>query len=179
MPAHRVKVLETERLALRWLTTDDTSFILKLVNEPAWKLYIGDYGIRTLEDAESYIRKGPAAMYARRGFGLYLVELKATGTPVGICGLIKRESLEDVDVGFALLQEFWGNGYAFESASAVIDFGRRTFQLSRILAVSSKANQASTKLLEKLGFHCERPARLKPGADEVNLYAIGPAPLLN
>jgi [ribosomal protein S5]-alanine N-acetyltransferase len=169
-----VKVLETERLSLRWLTIDDTRFILKLVNEPAWKLHIGDYGIRTLDDAGRYISRGPTAMYARRGFGLYLVGLKATGAPIGICGLIKRESLEDVDLGFALLQEFWGKGYALESASAVVDYGRRTFQLSRMVAVSSKANHASNKLLEKLGFKFERLIRLKPDADEVNLYAIGP-----
>jgi RimJ/RimL family protein N-acetyltransferase len=169
-----MKVLETERLELRWLTIEDAEFILKLVNEPAWKLYIGDYGVRALEDARNYIKRGPIAMYARVGFGLNLVELKATGDPIGICGLIKRESLEDVDVGFALLREFWGKGYAFESASAVLAHGRRSFQLARIVAISSKNNHSSAKLLEKLGFRFERLIRLKADADEVSLYAVGP-----
>ncbi len=171
-----MNVLETERLALRWLTPDDAGFILRLLNEPAWKLYIGDFGVRTVEDARGYLEKGPIAMYARRGFGLYLVNLKATGEPIGICGLIKREALEDVDLGYALLQEFWGKGYAHESASAVLDLGRRTFQLSRIVAISSRDNRSSARLLENLGFRLERQARLKPDADEVNLYAVGPAP---
>jgi RimJ/RimL family protein N-acetyltransferase len=167
-----LNVLETERLALRWLKIEDAGFILKLVNEPAWKLYIGDYGVRTLEDAGKYIEKGPISMYSRLGFGLYLVELKATGVPIGICGLIKRESLEDVDVGFALLQEFWGKGYAFESASAVLAYGRRTFQLARIVAVSSKTNDPSARLLGKLGFRFDRLVRLRADADEVKLYAV-------
>ncbi len=166
-----MKVLETERLALRWLETEDAAFILKLVNEPAWKLHIGDSSVRTLEDAVNYIEKGPVSMYARLGFGLYLVELKATSAPIGICGLIKREALEDVDVGFALLQEFWSKGYAFESASAVMAFGRRTFHLARIVAITSRDNHASARLLKKLGFHFERLARLKADANEVNLYA--------
>jgi RimJ/RimL family protein N-acetyltransferase len=169
-----LKVLETERLALRWLKVEDAGFILKLVNEPAWKQYIGDFGVRSLEDAVNYIERGPVAMYARRGFGLYLVELKETGVPVGICGLIKRDALEDVDIGFALLQEFRGRGYAYESALAVLAFGRFAFQLTRIVAISSRDNHESTRLLEKLGFHFERTARLKPEAAEVNLYAIGP-----
>ena len=171
-----MKVLETERLTLRWLEPRDASFILKLVNEPAWKLYIGDFGVRTLEDAGKYIEKGPVSMYARVGFGLYLVELKATGVPVGICGLIKRASLEEVDVGYALLEEFRGNGYAFETASAVLEYGRRAISLSRMVAISSKGNHPSARLLGKLGFHFERLIRLKADADEVELYADGPWP---
>jgi [ribosomal protein S5]-alanine N-acetyltransferase len=170
-----MKVFETERLALRWLTLDDGGFILRLLNEPAWKLYIGDFGVRTLEDAKRYLEKGPIAMYARRGFGLYLVELKATGESIGICGLIKRDALEDVDLGYALLEEFRGKGYAYESAAAALEFGRRSFQLARIVAVSAKDNQPSARLLGKLGFRFERMARLKADADEVSLYAVAPS----
>ena len=172
--SYRLKVLETDRLELRWLTVDDDDFIVRLLNEPAWKLYIGDFGVRTLEDARRYLERGPIAMYARRGFGLYMVELRATGEPIGICGLIKREALEDVDLGYALLEEFRGKGYAFESASAVLELGRRTFELSRIVAISSKDNRSSAKLLGKLGFRFERVVRLKADAETVNLYAVGP-----
>lgn len=171
-----MKILETERLVLRWLKVDDAAFILRLLNEPAWKLYIGDFGVRTLEDAMRYIERGPVSMYVRVGFGLYLVELKSTGEPIGICGLIKRAALDDVDVGYALLEEFRSKGYAFESASAVLEYGRSTFRLSRMVAVSSKENHASARLLQKLGFRFERLVRLKADAEEVNLYSIGPTP---
>jgi RimJ/RimL family protein N-acetyltransferase len=166
-----VKVLETKRLSLRWLETNDADFILQLVNEPSWLRFIGDKGIRTVEDARNYIEEGPVAMYRRLGFGLYLVELRESGEPIGICGLIKRDALEDVDLGFAFLPAFWGKGYAFESAAAVMDYGRRTFKLSRLLAITSQDNEVSARLLEKLGFHFERLTRLAPDAAEVKVFA--------
>ena len=165
-----VQVLETARLKLRWLETDDAAFILQLVNEPSWLRFIGDKGIRTVEDARNYIENGPVAMYRRLGFGLYLVELKESGEPIGICGLIKRDSLEEVDLGFAFLPAFWGKGYAFESAAAVMDYGQRTFGLSRLLAVTSQDNEVSAKLLEKLGFHFERLIRFAPDAAELKVF---------
>jgi RimJ/RimL family protein N-acetyltransferase len=168
-----VKVLETERLVLRWLGTDDAAFILHLVNEPSWLRYIGDRGVRTLEDARNYIEKGPVEMYGRLGYGLYLVELKGSGDPIGICGFVKRESLEDVDIGFAFLQRFWGQGYAFESASAVMSYGRRALGLSRVFAITSQENHVSGQLLEKLGFRFERLTRLAADAEELKLYEFG------
>jgi len=167
-----MKILETERLVVRRLTAADAPFILQLVNEPSWLQYIGDKGVRTLEDARNYIDKGPIEMYGRLGFGLYLVELKASGEPIGMCGLIKRESLEDVDVGYAFLPRFWARGYAFESASAVVSYGKYALGLSRIVAITSKENHASAKVLEKLGFRFERALRLAVDAAEVNLYAL-------
>jgi RimJ/RimL family protein N-acetyltransferase len=167
-----MKILETERLVLRRLTADDAPFILQLVNEPSWLLHIGDKGVRTLEDARNYIDQGPIEMYGRLGFGLYLVELKASGEPIGMCGLIKRESLEDVDVGYAFLPRFWAKGYAVESASAVVSHGKSAFGLSRIVAITSKENHALAKVLGKLGFRFERAVRLAVDAAEVNLYAI-------
>lgn len=166
-----MKVLETARLALRWIETDDADFILQLVNEPSWLRFIGDKGIRTVEDARTYIEEGPVSMYLRLGFGLYLVELKESGEPIGICGLIKRDALEDVDLGFAFLPAFWGKGYAFESAAAVMDYGRRAFAPPRLLAITSQDNEISVRLLEKLGFHFERLTRLAPDAAEVKVFA--------
>ena len=116
-----MRILETPRLALRWLEAADAHFMLELVNDPDWLRYIGDRGIRSIEAARDYIADGPRAMYARLGFGLYLVELKGTDTALGICGLIKRDWLEDVDLGFAFLARFRGNGYACEAASATLD----------------------------------------------------------
>jgi RimJ/RimL family protein N-acetyltransferase len=164
------KILETERLLLRQLEVTDAPFILELVNEPAWLRFIGDKRIKTIAAAQDYILKGPVAMYARTGFGLWLVELKAKRTPIGICGLIKRDSLPDIDLGFAFLAGYWRNGYAFESATATILYGQKSLGLKKIVAVMSPDNQASERLLEKLGFRFERLVRLSDGAPEIKLF---------
>jgi len=165
-----VTVLETTRLVLRWMTTDDAPFILELVNEPSWLHFIGDRGVRTMEDARNYIRNGPIEMYTRLGFGLYLAERKEDGAPIGICGLLKRDSLEDADIGFALLPRFWGEGYAYESTSAVMAYGKQVLGLKRIVAVTSTGNERTVRLLEKLGLCFERMIRLSGDADEVQLF---------
>jgi RimJ/RimL family protein N-acetyltransferase len=169
-----LNIAKTERLRVRWLIAEDSAFILALVNQPSWIQYIGDKGVRTLQDALRYIENGPVAMYKRAGFGLYLVQLAKTGEPIGICGLIKRDALEDVDLGFAFLPTFWGNGYAFESAAAVISYGRKVLGLRRIVAILSPDNHRSSKLLEKLGFCFERMHRMQPNDAALKLYAIAP-----
>jgi RimJ/RimL family protein N-acetyltransferase len=166
-----LNVIETDRLILRHLTTEDAAFILVLMNDSSWLQFIGDNGVRTLEDACTYIVYGPVAMYARVGFGLYLTALKEDRTPIGICGLIKRDSLEDVDIGFAFLPQFWSQGYAYESASAVIAHGRQVLGLQRIVAITSLDNQRSAHLLEKLGLHFERLITLTNDTQEVRLFA--------
>ncbi len=165
-----MKVLETDRLIIRWLTVEDAAFIFELVNDPAWLRFIGDRGVRTLEDARNYILKGPVDMYGRLGFGLYLTELKGEGTPIGMCGLIKRDSLKDVDIGFAFLPNFRGQGYAYEAASAVLAYGKNTLGLERIVAIVSPGNDSSIKLLGKLGLQFEQMVVLS-GRDEVKLFA--------
>ncbi|WP_426950201.1 GNAT family N-acetyltransferase [Bacillus mycoides] len=149
-------VLETERLTLRWLDVKDTPFILELVNDPAWIQFIGDKGIKNLEDAKKYILNGPVDMYNKMGFGLYLVERKEDLTPLGMCGLIKRDSLEDVDIGFAFLEKFRSKGYGYESAAAVIEYGVQKLGLKRIVAITSIDNVASGTLLEKVGLRFEK-----------------------
>jgi len=166
-----LEVAQTERLLLRWLDPGDSAFILELVNDPSWMRYIGDKGVKTIQDAKRYIENGPVEMYQRLGFGLYAVELKNNGAPIGICGLIKRDTLPDVDLGFAFLPRFWGNGYAFESASAVMSYGREALGLSRIVAILSQDNHRSAKLLEKLGFRFDSTVSLQPGGDQLMLYA--------
>ena len=148
-------VLETERLVLRWFDIKDAPFILELVNDPAWIQFIGDKRIKNLEDAKKYILNGPVDMYNKMGFGLYLVERKEDLTPLGMCGLIKRDSLEDVDIGFAFLEKFRSKGYGFESASAVIDYGVQKLGLKRIVAITTIDNINSGKLLEKIGLQFE------------------------
>ena len=169
-----MNVAETERLRVRWLTTGDSAFILELVNEPSWIQYIGEKNVKTLQDALRYIENGPVAMYKRAGFGLYMVELKENSAPIGICGLIKRETLKEVDLGFAFLPRFWRKGYAFESAAAVMSYGKTVLGLRRIVAILSRDNHRSSKLLEKLGFCFEGTVKLQPDDEELKLYAIAP-----
>lgn len=160
-------LIETERLTLRELTSADAAFILRLVNEPAWLQYIGDRGVHNLADAENYILKGPMASYEQNGFGLWLTALTALSTPLGICGLIKRPALEDVDIGFAFMPEFWGHGYAYEAAAGVLAYGQNTLDLKRIVAIVDPVNDRSIKLLEKLGMRFEQMVRLSD--DDIDL----------
>jgi RimJ/RimL family protein N-acetyltransferase len=168
--AATVKVLETERLVLRRLIVEDAEFVLGLLNEPSFVRSIGDRGVRTIADAREYIVKGSIDSYQRHGFGMYLTELKDDRTPLGICGLLQRESLQEVDIGFAFMPEFWARGFAFESASAVLAYGKSTLGLSRIVAVTSPDNHGSIRLLEKLGMRFEQMVRLSEGGPELELY---------
>ncbi|MGD9264539.1 MAG: GNAT family N-acetyltransferase [Lysobacterales bacterium] len=154
------------------LQASDAAFILRLVNEPSWLRYIGDKGVRTLEDAEQYINNGPGDMYRRFGFGLWLVKRKSDDEAIGICGLLKRDTLDDVDIGFALLPEFWRQGYAYEAASATVQYARKVLGLERLAAIASLDNTASRGLLEKLGFGLECVVRFSPDDDELNLFML-------
>jgi RimJ/RimL family protein N-acetyltransferase len=166
-----LNILETERLILRQFTTDDIEFILEQVNEPSWIQNIGDRGVRTLDDARAYILNGPAASYVKNGFGLWLVALKETGESIGMCGLIKRDTLEDVDIGYAFLPKFWGKGYAVESARAVKDYAKEVIGLKRLVAIVDAANESSIRVLEKIGLKFERMVRLS--ADDIELKLFG------
>jgi len=167
-----VKVLETQRLVLRRFSLEDAAFAFELVNDPAWLKYIGDRNVRSLEDARAYLRKGALDMYERVGFGMYVVTLKSSGEPIGTCGLIKRESLDDVDIGFAFLPQFRGQGYALESATAVLEHGKRALGLKRIVAIVSPANHRSVAILEKIGLKFERTLKLPGDEEEISLHAI-------
>ena len=164
-------VLETDRLSLRKFVVEDAPFIFKLVNDPSWLRFIGDRGVHSLEDAQKYILNGPMSSYERFGFGLYMVQSKAGEVPLGMCGLIKRDFMQDVDIGYAFLPEFWGYGYAYEAALATLEYGKSAFGLKRIVAVVSPDNVSSIKLLKKLGFHFEKMIQFPGDANEIELYA--------
>ena len=164
-------ILETERLRLRKLALDDADFILRLLNEPSFIQNIGDRGVRTIDDARSYILQGPVATYEKFGFGIWLVEMKDSGAPVGMCGLLKRDVLEDVDIGYAFLPEFWSRGYAIESASAVMSYAKEKLGLKRVVAVTNADNRSSIRLLAKIGFEYEKMVRLSEDAPEIKLFA--------
>jgi RimJ/RimL family protein N-acetyltransferase len=168
-----MNILESERLKLRELELADDRFILRLLNEEGFLRFIGDKGVRTLSDARDYILQGPMESYRRFGFGLYLTSLAGSGVPIGICGLLKRDTLEDVDIGFAFLSQFWSRGYAAESAAAVLAYGRQRFNLERIVAVTAADNRGSIAVLEKIGLEFERVVKLSEHSPELKMY--GPA----
>lgn len=165
-------VIETGRLLLRQLEPRDAGFILELLNEAAFLQFIGDKGVRTESDAREYILKGPIDSYARHGFGLYATCLR-DATPIGICGLVKRDGLADVDLGFAFLARHRLQGFAVESATAVLIHARQTLRLQRVVAITAPDNLGSIAVLERIGLKYERTIRLTEHSPELNLY--GPA----
>jgi len=165
-------VLETERLLLCQFSIEDADFILELLNDPSFIRNIGDRGVRTVDGANSYILNGPLASYAKNGFGLYLVKLKETNESIGMCGLIKWDTLEDVDIGYAFLPKFWSKGYAVESALAVKEYAKNVIRLKRIVAITDPVNEGSIHVLEKIGFQFERMVRLSEDDIDLKLFAV-------
>ena len=161
---------ETARLTLRRLEFEDATFIVRLLNEPSFLENIGDRGVRSIEDAHRYLREGPMAMYEKYGFGLWHVARNSDGAAVGMCGLLKRDNLPDVDIGYAFLPEFWGLGYAIEATEATMRHAAGKFGLKRVVAVVSPGNSASIRVLEKLGMRHERMFAMRPDEPEVRLY---------
>lgn len=160
--------IETPRLVLRRFTTGDAAFVLRLLNERSFIENIGDRGVRTPEQAGKYLQDGPMASYARHGHGLNLVALRETQQPIGMCGLLKRDALPDVDIGYAFLPEFWSKGYARESVAAVL----QSADPERVAAIVSPGNAPSIRLLEEFGFRPSGRMRLTPDAPEVLLYLL-------
>lgn len=167
-----MKVFETGRLELRWFNADDAAFILELLNEPGWLRFIGDKQVDTLEAARKYLETVPIESYEKNGYGLFAVELKDTNTLIGMCGLVNREGLDDIDIGFALLARYEGQGYAREAASATLDYAREGLSLSRVVAITTPDNRRSAAVLERIGMVCERTIRLPGSSEDLELYAI-------
>ena len=166
------KILETERLRLREFDLDDGEFIVELLNSPGWIKFIGNKNVKTREDAKKYLENGPLKSYRENGFGLSMVELKFIGVPIGMCGLIKRNTLDDVDIGFAMLPEFAGTGYGSEIASATLEHGRKEHGLKRVVAITVRHNKASIALLEKIGLKFERIVDQPDEDEKLMLFGI-------
>lgn len=165
-----MKILETKRLILREVVETDDEFMLDLLNQPSFIKYIGDRNVRDLDQSREFIESRYRKSYAENGFGLYLVELKENQIPIGICGFVKRDDLPDADIGFAFLPQFCGKGFAFESANAMMKYGREKLNLRKVLAITTQNNESSVKLLEKLGFKFERLIKMAHDAEELNLF---------
>lgn len=164
-------ILETERLTLREITLADAKFIHGLMNEPAYLEYIGDKGVKTVADAERFLSNVAIKSYDENGFGHYIVELKTDGTPIGTSGYVKRDELDDPDIGFAFLPEFRKQGYALESAKAVLAFGIEVLGFRNISAITTQHNERSLQLLIKLGFRFERLISM-PNGDQLRHFTF-------
>ncbi|MEO5890069.1 MAG: GNAT family N-acetyltransferase [Ferruginibacter sp.] len=164
-------ILETERLKLREFTINDTKFIIELLNSPGWLEFIGDRNIRTEEQAKGYLKNGPLKSYQDNGFGLYLVETNNDLTPIGMCGIIKRENLANPDIGFAFMQEFMGQGFAFEIANATVAFAKNVLNLPVIFAITVPHNKKSISLLEKLGLKFCKIINFQNSREDLMLFS--------
>lgn len=169
-----MRVLQTERLELRWFDSSDAAFILQLLNEPAWLQHIGDRQVRTLEQAQDWLQTRLVNGYWQNGMGFWAVCLRGQPEPVGLCGLIQRDTLPEVDVGYAFLPSSWGQGYANEAAKACLDYGQRVLGLNRILAITGPDNTASQGVLRRLGMQLEQRCTLPGESRETLVYAWHP-----
>ena len=165
-------IIETDRLLLRQITIDDAAFMLDLLNQPSFIQFIGDRGVRTLDDAREFILTRYIAAYERLGFGIYLTVLRESEIAIGICGLVKRDGLDDVDVGYAFLPQYWSKGYASESVSAVLAYARNTLGIRRVLGITTPDNDGSIRVLKKAGFTFGRMVTLPGGETELKLFEI-------
>ncbi|OUR93963.1 GNAT family N-acetyltransferase [Flavobacteriales bacterium 34_180_T64] len=161
-------IAETERLLISKFTLADAPFFLELVNTPNWIKYIGERNINTIAQAEDAIKKGHLKSYKTHGFGFYTLQLKSENNKtIGTCGLIKRETLEYADIGFAMLPNYEGKGFGYESSMAILKLANELFKLKKVLAITSPTNQNSIRLIEKIGLSYEK--RVKPFEDDEEL----------
>jgi RimJ/RimL family protein N-acetyltransferase len=164
-------IVETRRLKLRELTADDAEFVFRLVNEPSFLANIGDKGVRTLADAREFILDGPWRRNQKPGYGQFLVELKPDGIPIGVCGLLYRERLDVTDIGCAFLPRYWRRGFAFEAATGVMEYGRTSLGITKIVGLTHKDNLASIGLLERFGMTFERTVKMSDDDPGTALYS--------
>lgn len=161
---------ETERLILRPMSREDKNFVFELYNRPKFIQHIGNRNVNTIEDAENYILNRFAPQIERLGYGNYLLVTKEGNEKVGAVGIFEREGLDIVDIGYSLLEEFEGKGYAFEAAQKVKSIGMDEFGLTKISAIISKDNISSQKLIEKLGLRFKKQVILPGETEELNYY---------
>ena len=166
-------ILESERCLLREANVSDADFILRLINQDVWKKYISDHNINTPDLAIGYINDKLVSMYKQHGFGLWLVELKnADRTPIGLCGLLKRDFLGKIDLGFGFLEDYWGKGLAYETAKCCVEYASNTLKVEEVAAIVLPENQASTTLLDKLGFEYAEEIKYPGESQQLALYQL-------
>ena len=166
-----MNLITTDRLLINRITIDDAGFILELMNDKDWIKNIGDKGVRTIEDAQAYIQNRFLKTYIESNYGFYTMNLKNTLQIIGIVGLVDRKGIDNIDIGYGILPEFRGKGYAFEAAKAIYDYGYQELNLEKIVAIVNPDNLPSIKLLSKLGLEFEKMVRLPDEEIEILLYS--------
>ena len=169
---HGSGTLETERLQLRWLTLEDADLMLEIWNDPAFMRHVGDRGIRTIDEARAAMAEGALQLYEKYGYGPYRMAVRDDDTAIGICGLFRRDNLDEPDIGYAVLPEYCGKGYGYEASCAVMDYAQSHLALERLIAIISPGNEASIGLIRKLGLRFERMHRMHEEDDEVCIYGV-------
>ncbi|MBU0695451.1 MAG: GNAT family N-acetyltransferase [Bacteroidetes bacterium] len=162
--------LQTERLQLREFTLNDCDFLIALLNSEGWLKFIGERNVRTIDQAKKYLKDRIIKSYKDFGFGFYLVELKDSKIPIGMCGLVKRDFLKHLDLGFAFLSQYEGYGYGFEASKEVIQFAEEELSHKKLLAITDPENQKSIGLLIKLSFKFDQ--LINPDKKDLNLYSL-------
>lgn len=161
-------IAETERLIIREVTSADAEFMLALLNSEGWLNFIGDRGVRTVSEAENYLKERVISSYSENGFGMYNVVSKATNEVMGMCGLVNRPTLDDIDIGFGFLPQFFGKGYAYEAATAIMNLAVNDLKIEKIVAITTVDNIRSQKLLEKIGLSIVKQMKIE--GDDAALY---------
>ena len=164
--------ITTERLIISEITINYASFYLELVNDPTHLQFIPDKKIYSIADAENHITTKIIKEYQNQGFGFYLVSLKSDKTPIGMCGLIDRDGLDTLDIGFSFLKKYRGKGFAFESSKAILEFAKNTLKVNEIAAITTLDNVKSANLLERLGFKFSKNIRIPNDPDELRLFLV-------
>lgn len=165
-----ITICETPRLRLRTVTPDDAAFYLELVNDQSWIANIGQRNLHTVEAARAALETGPMAQFREQGYSLYIIERRSDGAPVGMAGLVRRDSLPGPDIGYAVRPAYWGQGYAWEATAAIVRHAQHVLRIRTLYGITSQQNQASINLLNKLGLRYERFSRLPPEGRETNIY---------
>ena len=166
-----MNLLATDRLLINKITIDDAGFILELMNDKDWIKNIGDKGVRTIEDAQAYIENRFLTTYHESNCGFYSLNLKNNHQFIGIAGLVDREGIDHIDIGYGILPQFRGNGYAFEATKAIYDYGYQELKLEKIVAIVNPDNLPSIKLLSKLGLEFEKMIRLPDEDKDIKLFS--------
>ncbi|MDP1562721.1 MAG: GNAT family N-acetyltransferase [Pirellulaceae bacterium] len=165
-----MEICQTPRLVIRQFQKSDADYVLRQLNEPSWLVNIGDRGIRSLADAEHFIESRLQAHFQEHGFGFYVLIDKSSNQSIGMCGLIQRDFLPTPDLGYALLESHWNQGYAYEAATAILQYAEMALGLPDLYAMTIPTNEASIRLLGKLGFRMADPAYLTPDGEVLNLF---------
>ncbi len=166
-----MRLLTTSRIVLDIATKKDAAFLHTLMNEPSYIKNIGDRNIKTVSDAENFIKEKFLKSYKDNGYGYYIVKIKESQKSIGICGLVNRKELNFIDIGYALLPHFWNNGFAFEATKALYDFALKNFNIKTIVAITDPNNKKSIALIKKLGLTYKKNIRLPDDEIECQLYS--------